>query len=96
MDKKTYFITGGGTGGHIYPAIAVADELLKSENTSKIFYVGNPNNLESSIVADKPYTFLPVMSFGMPKKNRFCTCEVDFCNVLCLDKMLFLYFETQT
>ena len=37
MDKKTYFITGGGTGGHIYPAIAVADELLKSENTSKIF-----------------------------------------------------------
>ena len=36
MNKKTYFITGGGTGGHIYPAVAVADELLKSENTAKI------------------------------------------------------------
>ena len=38
MNKKTYFITGGGTGGHIYPAVAVADELLKSENTAKIYY----------------------------------------------------------
>ena len=28
--SKTYFITGGGTGGHIYPAIAVADELIKN------------------------------------------------------------------
>lgn len=68
MHKKTYFITGGGTGGHIYPAIAVADELLKREDTEKIFYIGNPNNLEASIVADKNYTFLPVISSGMPRK----------------------------
>ena len=68
MHKKTYFITGGGTGGHIYPAIAVADELLKREDTEKIFYIGNPNNLEASIVADKNYTFLPVISSGMPIK----------------------------
>ena len=33
MNKKTYFITGGGTGGHIYPAVAVADELLEIEDT---------------------------------------------------------------
>lgn len=68
MDKKTYFITGGGTGGHIYPAVAVADELLTKENTAKIYYVGNPNNLEASIVKDKDYGFLPVISSGMPRK----------------------------
>lgn len=67
-NKKTYFITGGGTGGHIYPAITVADELLKSENTEKIYYVGNPNNLEYSIVKDKNYEFLPIISSGMPRK----------------------------
>lgn len=69
-EKKVYFITGGGTGGHIYPAVAVADELLKAEN-SKIFYVGNPNNLEAQIVKDKNYTFLPVISSGMPRKIGF-------------------------
>lgn len=71
MSKKTYFITGGGTGGHIYPAVAVADELLKDETTEKIYYVGNPNNLEAVIVKDKNYEFLPVISSGMPRKISF-------------------------
>ena len=59
-----YFITGGGTGGHIYPAIAVADSLIDDE----IFYVGNPNNLEYEIVNQKGYKFLGVNVKGMPRK----------------------------
>ena len=61
MGKRTYFITGGGTGGHIYPAIAVADGLLEREDTEKIYYVGNPNNLEADITKDKNYTFLQLV-----------------------------------
>lgn len=78
MNKKTYFITGGGTGGHIYPAVAVADELLKSENTAKIYYVGNPNNMEFSIVQGKNYEFLPVVSSGMPRKLGFSLVKWGF------------------
>jgi UDP-N-acetylglucosamine:LPS N-acetylglucosamine transferase len=40
MSKKTFFITGGGTGGHIYPAIAVADELIKNPNNT-VYYVNS-------------------------------------------------------
>ncbi|MCM1338605.1 MAG: undecaprenyldiphospho-muramoylpentapeptide beta-N-acetylglucosaminyltransferase [Muribaculaceae bacterium] len=69
--KLSYFVTGGGTGGHIYPAIAVADELLTRETTGKIFYVGNPNNMEADIVSGKSYEFLPVVSSGMPRKLGF-------------------------
>ena len=59
-----YFITGGGTGGHIYPAIAVADSLKEDE----IYYVGNPKNLEYDIVKQRGYKFLPVNVHGMPRK----------------------------
>lgn len=65
-NKRTYFITGGGTGGHIYPAVAVADELVKEEK--EIYYIGNPKNLEFDIVAQKGYKFLPVNVHGMPRQ----------------------------
>ncbi len=66
-DKSVYFITGGGTGGHIYPAVAVAD-YLADEGGNVIYYVGNPGNLEFDIVANKSYEFLPVNVSGMPRK----------------------------
>ncbi len=64
-NKPKIFITGGGTGGHIYPAVAVA-EALKTEY--EIFYVGNPRNLEKDIVQQKGYKFLPVCVQGLPRK----------------------------
>lgn len=68
--SKRFFITGGGTGGHIYPAVAVADELMKNpENV--VYYVGNPDNLEYSIAEKKGYKFLPVKVKGMPRKISF-------------------------
>ena len=62
-----FFITGGGTGGHIYPAIAVAESLKDDE----IYYIGNPKNLEFDIVAQKGYKFLGVNVHGMPRKIGF-------------------------
>ena len=50
INSRRFFITGGGTGGHIYPAMAVADVLAELGDDVEIFYVGNPNNLEYSIV----------------------------------------------
>lgn len=71
--KKVYFVTGGGTGGHIYPAVAVGTALQKEEDTEKVYYVGNPNNLEKKIAEDKVFDFLGVDITGMPR-----TCSFDF------------------
>ena len=68
-NNKTYFISGGGTGGHIYPAFTVVEKLLKEEDTAQIYYIGNPKNLEYEIVQKYPQVkFLPVNVSGMPRK----------------------------
>lgn len=66
--KHIFFVTGGGTGGHIYPALAVARELQKNPLTKKVYYVGNPDNLEYEIVKQEGFEFLPVKVKGMPRK----------------------------
>ena len=67
--NRKFFITGGGTGGHIYPALAVADELSKSG--AKIYYVGNKRNMEFELASKKGYKFLHVSISGMPRKLNF-------------------------
>ena len=78
-DKRIYFITGGGTGGHIYPAMAIADALRKEEDTEKIYYIGNPKNLEKTIADKAGYPFLNVNITGMPRKLSFKLVKWIFC-----------------
>jgi len=63
--NNKYFVTGGGTGGHIYPALAVADTL--SQNGAKVYYVGNKRNMEYELASKKGYKFLHVSVKGMPR-----------------------------
>lgn len=71
LKKYVYFITGGGTGGHIYPAVAVFEELKKDTDTKEIYYVGNPKNLEYEIAKKAGYKFLGVNVSAMPRKFGF-------------------------
>ena len=64
--NSKYFVTGGGTGGHIYPAMAVADML--TEGGDKVYYVGNKRNMEFELASKKGYKFLHVSVSGMPRK----------------------------
>ncbi len=49
--KKTAFVSGGGTGGHYYPAVAVSQKLQK-ENFN-VIYIGTKNGIEAK--KDFPY-----------------------------------------
>ena len=89
-DKKIYFITGGGTGGHIYPAFTVVEKLLKQDDTEKIYYIGNPKNLEYDISKQYPdVQFLPVNVSGMPRKLSFSFFKWSFQIVLAIIKTIF-------
>jgi UDP-N-acetylglucosamine--N-acetylmuramyl-(pentapeptide) pyrophosphoryl-undecaprenol N-acetylglucosamine transferase len=55
-------IAGGGTGGHIYPAIAIAQEFVRRDRTRKVVFVGTEYGLEKAIVpkAGFPLEFISV------------------------------------
>lgn len=63
-------LSGGGTGGHIYPAIAIGRELLAKNENCKIFYIGNPKNLEKTLIEKENFEFLPISIKGMPKSKN--------------------------
>ena len=48
-------ITGGGTGGHVYPGIAIANELKKLLPEAEIIFVGVKNRIEAKIVPREGY-----------------------------------------
>ena len=43
-------VTGGGTGGHIYPALSFVEHVKKEAPATEFLYVGTENGLESQIV----------------------------------------------
>lgn len=66
--KLKILITGGGTGGHIFPAIAVAQKLKQDEDVEKIFYIGCKKNMEKNIAIKANLDFYSINVSGMPRK----------------------------
>ncbi|MDD5922380.1 MAG: undecaprenyldiphospho-muramoylpentapeptide beta-N-acetylglucosaminyltransferase [Eubacteriales bacterium] len=50
-------VTGGGSGGHIYPALAIADKIMEKEPDSEILYLGNRIGIEKDLVPGSGYRF---------------------------------------
>ncbi|MDO4711092.1 MAG: undecaprenyldiphospho-muramoylpentapeptide beta-N-acetylglucosaminyltransferase [Peptostreptococcaceae bacterium] len=61
-------VTGGGTGGHIYPALAIADKVVEKNPQAEILYVGTPNSLEEKIVTRYGYEFRSVEVKGFQRR----------------------------
>ena len=59
---------GGGTAGHINPALAVADYIKSKHPDAEIFYIGTPDKLEAKLVPEKGYAFYPVRVAGFSRK----------------------------
>lgn len=64
-------LTGGGTGGHIYPALAVARRLAEIEPELDLLYVGTKRGLESTIVPEEGIPFRAIEIEGFKRKLDF-------------------------
>jgi UDP-N-acetylglucosamine--N-acetylmuramyl-(pentapeptide) pyrophosphoryl-undecaprenol N-acetylglucosamine transferase len=58
-------IAAGGTGGHIYPGIAVAQEIMRRDENSKVQFVGTARGLETRLVPQAGFELSLIESAGL-------------------------------
>lgn len=70
MEKEyRIIISGGGTGGHIFPALAIADAIRAKHPEAKILFVGANNRMEMQRVPDAGYEIKGLPIAGFDRKN---------------------------
>jgi UDP-N-acetylglucosamine--N-acetylmuramyl-(pentapeptide) pyrophosphoryl-undecaprenol N-acetylglucosamine transferase len=60
---RTVLVAAGGTGGHLFPGIAVADELVRRDPATRVVFAGTPKGLEKHLVPRAGYALelLPIL-----------------------------------
>ncbi|WP_311492790.1 undecaprenyldiphospho-muramoylpentapeptide beta-N-acetylglucosaminyltransferase [uncultured Anaerococcus sp.] len=61
-------LSGGGTGGHIYPAIAIGQKIREENPDADIIYVGIKGGPEEKIAQKNGYEFKAIDAMGLPRK----------------------------
>ena len=60
--------SAGGTGGHIYPALAVAREILDEQSQTEILFIGGNREIEHKIISDAGFEMKTISVTGLPRK----------------------------
>ncbi len=71
MKSKTiyrFIFAGGGTGGHLYPALAVAQQIKELKPEAEILFVGAKNKIEAKAVPEYGFDFKPIWISGFSRK----------------------------
>ena len=69
-------IVAGGTGGHIYPAIAIINKIKEMEKDSEFLYVGTSDRMEKDIIPDLGIKFIGLEMTGLNRSNPFSNIKV--------------------
>ncbi len=63
-------VAGGGTGGHIYPAVAVVDRLKRTVADLDVVFIGTRRGLEGAIVPELGYRMRRIISRPLPRRKN--------------------------
>lgn len=64
-------ISAGGTGGHIYPALAIINKIKENDPDSEFLYIGTHNRMEKDIIPKYNIPFETLEIYGINRKNIF-------------------------
>lgn len=71
-------ISGGGTGGHIYPAVAIANELKAKDASIEILFVGAEGKMEMEKVPKAGYKIIGLPIAGINRSNMLANIGLPF------------------
>ena len=74
MSLERVIISGGGTGGHIFPALAIANEIRRRYPHAELLFVGAENRMEMEKVPAAGYRIIGLPVTGLPG-NREWQCS---------------------
>lgn len=69
-------VVAGGTGGHIYPALAIINKIKEREPDSEILYFGTTDRMEKDIIPSKGIPYIGLEMSGLNRKNPFGNIKV--------------------
>ncbi len=78
MKLDRVIISGGGTGGHIFPAIAIADEIKKRNPKAEILFIGAQGKMEMEKVPAAGYRIEGLTIVGFQRKLTFSNFLLPF------------------
>jgi UDP-N-acetylglucosamine--N-acetylmuramyl-(pentapeptide) pyrophosphoryl-undecaprenol N-acetylglucosamine transferase len=61
-------VAGGGTGGHLFPALAIADEIKKLRPEAEFLFVGTKGKIEARVVPQRGYPFRTIWISGFHRR----------------------------
>lgn len=73
-----FIVTGGGTGGHVYPAISIIEQLKEIDPSVRIVYFGQDNSIEETATKKANIEFIPIKSTSIMGKNIFGRLAASF------------------
>ena len=69
-------VVAGGTGGHIYPAIAIINKIKDKEPDSEFLYIGTDDRMEKDIIPRMGIEFIGLEMTGLNRRNLFSNITV--------------------
>lgn len=62
-------VTAGGSGGHIYPALAIVRKIMAKEKNTEVLYIGTHNRMEKDIIPDEGLKYIPLKIYGFSSRT---------------------------
>lgn len=82
-----FILTAGGTGGHIYPALSVLDE-IKKDKGNKYLYIGTKNRMENDLIPSMGIPYKGIDIYGLSKTNMIRNIKNVGCIIKSYDECL--------